>query len=269
MSETTEHMRQGSGRKAAPADATRRFSDRVEHYAKYRPGYPPTVLAHLRDRAGLTPASVVADVGSGTGISSVPFLENGNVLYGVEPNAEMRQAAERLLAQYPGFRSIDGTAEATTLLDRSVDLAIAGQAFHWFDPPRAAAEFRRVLRPGGKVALMWNTRKVGGSRFLEDYERLLMEYGTDYAAVRHDRLDVGRFEAFFVGPVERAVFPNAQSLDYDGLEGRLLSSSYTPSAGDSRRAPMLRELRRLFDQHHLAGRVTIEYETEVYLGSVG
>jgi SAM-dependent methyltransferase len=174
-----------------------------------------------------------------------------------------------LLARYPGFRSIDGTAEATTLPDQSVDLVVAGQAFHWFDPPRAAAEFRRILRPGGKVVLMWNTRKVGGSAFLEDYERLLMEFGTDYAAVRHDRVDEKRFDAFFAGPAERSTFPNAQSLDHAGLEGRLLSSSYTPAAGDPRREPMLAELRRLFDRHNLAGRVSIDYDTEVYLGSVG
>src|SRR3954453_5767739 len=202
MSETTEDMSHGLERKAAPADATRRFSDRVEHYVKYRPGYPPAVLPYLREQAGLTEASVVADVGSGTGFSSVPFLENGNVVFAVEPNAEMRRAAERLLAHYPGFRSVDGTAEATTLADRSVDLVVAGQAFHWFDPPRAAAEFRRVLRPGGRVVLMWNTRKVGGSAFLEDYERLLMKFGTDYAAVRHDRVDEKRFDAFFAGPAE-------------------------------------------------------------------
>ena len=250
-------------------DPTARFTERVADYAAHRPSYPPELIALLAREGVLRPVDVVADVGSGTGISSRPFLANGNVVYGVEPNAEMRGAAERLLSRYPGFRSVDGTAEGTTLPDRSVDLVIAGQAFHWFDPPRAAAEFRRVLRAGGKVALMWNTRKVGGSRFLEDYERLLMEFGTDYAAVRHDRLDEGRFDAFFAGPVERVTFPNGQSLDYDGLEGRLLSSSYTPAAGDARRAPMLRELRRLFDQHHLAGRVTIEYETEVYLGSVG
>jgi len=236
---------------------------------KYRPGYPPSILEHLRGRAGLTRASIVADVGSGTGFSSVPFLENGNVVFGVEPNADMRQAAERLLARYPGFRSIDGTAEATTLADRSVDLVVAGQAFHWFDPPRAAAEFRRVLRPAGKVVLMWNTRKIGGSPFLEDYERLLMEFGTDYARVRHDRVDEGRFDAFFAGRPERATFPNAQSLDYEGLEGRLLSSSYTPAAGDPRRGPMLAQLRRMFERHKVAGRVSIEYDTEVYLGSVG
>jgi SAM-dependent methyltransferase len=270
MPETNEDISAGGRRKAAPAaDATRRFSDRVAHYVKYRPGYPPAVLDHLSARAGLMAASAVADVGSGTGFSSVPFLENGNVVFGVEPNADMRQAAERLLAKYPNFRSIDGTAEATTLPDRSVDLVVAGQAFHWFDPPRAAAEFRRILRPRGRVVLMWNTRKVGGSAFLEDYERLLMEFGTDYAAVRHDRVDEGRFNAFFTAPAERATFPNAQSLDYDGLEGRLLSSSYTPGADDPRRGPMLAELRRLFDRYNVAGRVAIEYDTVVYLGSVG
>src|SRR5579885_3110804 len=132
-----------------PTDPTRRFSDRVENYVRYRPHYPDGVLDVLRTETGLTPTAVVADVGSGTGISAKLFLRNGNLVLGVEPNREMREAAERLLSDYPHFTSVAGTAEATTLPDRSVDYAVAAQAFHWFDHDRARHEFARILHPGG------------------------------------------------------------------------------------------------------------------------
>lgn len=251
---------------APPADPTRRFSDRVADYVKYRPTYPPVVLRFLTERAGLTPRSVVADVGAGTGISARLFLENGNTVYAVEPNADMRRAADELLTTYLGYRGVDGTAEATTLPAASVDLVVAAQAFHWFDPDRAGAEFRRILRPGGRVALLWNTRKTCGSAFLKAYERLLNEYGTDYAAVRHDRLDDGRLARFFAGGYERVAFPNEQRLDFGGLRGRLLSSSYAPAPGQPRHDEMLAALRDVFERFQTGGWVVIEYETEVYIG---
>lgn len=145
---------------------------------------------------------------------------------------------------------------------------VAAQAFHWFDPAKAAAEFRRILRGQGIAALVWNTRKTRGSPFLEAYEALLNEHGTDYAAVRHDRADGRRLAAFFAPGFERKVFPNHQRLDRAGLRGRLLSSSYTPGADDPRRGPMLDALDREFDRFNDAGRVTIEYDTELYLGPV-
>jgi ubiquinone/menaquinone biosynthesis C-methylase UbiE len=151
-----------------PGDVTQRFSSRVDNYIRYRPGYPDAILDTLRDAYGLTPASIVADVGSGTGILTEMFLRHGNVVYGIEPNREMREAAERLLAGYDRFHSVAATAEDTTLGDDSVDLVTAGQAFHWFDPSKARAEFARVLKPGGWVALIWNERVVT-TPFLADY----------------------------------------------------------------------------------------------------
>ena len=139
-------------------DPTRRFTNRVANYARYRPGYPPAVLTCLRDECGLSPGSTVADVGSGTGILTELFLANGNHVYAVEPNEAMRQAAELSLAHYPGFTSVDGRAEATTLADDSVDFVTAGQAFHWFDAAASRVEFNRILRPGGYTALVWNAR---------------------------------------------------------------------------------------------------------------
>ena len=149
-----------------PSDSNTRFSDRVADYVRTRPGYPTAVLDILGTETGLNPATVVADVGAGTGLSAELFLRNGNTVFGVEPNREMREAAESLLAGYANFHSVAGSAESTTLPDASVDLIVAGQAFHWFDVPRARAEFRRILRPDGVVVLMWNTRRLDTTPFL-------------------------------------------------------------------------------------------------------
>ena len=147
-------------------DPTQRFTSRVEHYVRYRPSYPRDLLDLLETRCGLSSASVVADVGSGTGILSELFLENGNRVIGIEPNKEMREAAERRLRRHPRFTSVAGTAEATTLDDASADFVAAGQAFHWFDPERARTEFSRILKPGGWVVLAWNLRRKEATPFL-------------------------------------------------------------------------------------------------------
>ncbi len=151
-------------------DSKERFSNRVEDYVRYRPGYPRAVLDLLREECGFAPESVVADIGSGTGILTQMLLENGNVVYGVEPNAEMRAAGESLLQRYARFRSVAGSAEATTLPDASVDFVFVGQAFHWFEPKAARAEFERVLKPRGWVAVIWNERKKDATAFLREYE---------------------------------------------------------------------------------------------------
>ena len=152
-----------------PTDPTARFSNRVDDYVRYRPSYPAGVLEILRAEVGLTPASIIADVGSGTGISAELFLRNGNTVYAVEPNDAMRHAAERLLGGYHAFHSVNGRAEATTLPDASIDLSLAAQAFHWFDVPKARAEWQRILRPDGWAVLVWNTRRTDTSPFLRAF----------------------------------------------------------------------------------------------------
>jgi SAM-dependent methyltransferase len=246
---------------------TTRFAARVADYVATRPGYPPDTIGILQREAGLTPASVIADIGSGTGLSAIPFLNIGCTVFGIEPNAEMRAAGERLLGTNPRFHSVAGTAEQTTLPDTSVDLVVAGQAFHWFDPPRAATEFRRILRPGGSVVLMWNTRRLDTSPFLRGYEALLQRFGTDYREVVHTNIDPAKLAAFFApGGFKSFKLDNVQLFDREGLRGRLRSSSYTPPPGHPNYEPMLAELDRLFDQHNQAGRVRFEYDTEVYVG---
>jgi SAM-dependent methyltransferase len=251
-----------------PRENTTRFSDRVENYVRYRPGYPNAVVSFLRDAAGLTNESIVADIGSGTGISTKLFLDNGNTIYAVEPNREMREAAERLLASYPSFHSVDGAAEATTLADKSVDLIIAGQAFHWFDRMKTRQEFARILRLGGWVVLMWNSRG-DATPFAQAYEALLMEYGTDYQQINHRNIDLPAIREFFA-PAEVQVhrLPNEQVLDFDGLRGRILSCSYVPTENQPRYAPMLSAVQRLFDDFEQHDKVRIEYDTELYLGQL-
>jgi len=248
------------------SNATSRFSDRVENYVRYRPGYPPQVLDTLKKDCGLMPSHLVADIASGTGIWTKMLLENGNAVYAVEPNLDMRQAAERLLAGFPQFTSIDGKAEATTLPDASVDFATAAQAAHWFDRERARREFVRILKPSGWLVLLWNEREVDTTPFLRDYEHLLLAYGTDYEDVRHERTTDAVNEFFDPSPYIERVYPMRQEFDYAGLEGRLLSSSYAPGPGHPKYEPVLRELRRIFEEHAAGGRVAFDYKTRVYFG---
>jgi ubiquinone/menaquinone biosynthesis C-methylase UbiE len=248
------------------SNATSRFSDRVENYVLYRPGYPPDALQALQTECGLKPADVVADVASGTGIWSRRLLENGNPVLGVEPNAEMREAGERLLAAFPNFTSVAGTAEATTLPDHAVDFVTAAQAAHWFHREQARREFVRILKPGGWLVLLWNERLTDSTKFLRDYEQLLLTYGTDYQDIRHEKTTSEVNQFFDPASYQERVFAMSQEFDYAGVEGRLLSSSYAPGPDHSQHAPMLRDLRRIFDAHAVSGRAAFEYKTRLYFG---
>jgi SAM-dependent methyltransferase len=249
-------------------DVTQRFSSRVENYIKYRPGYPKGILETLRSECGLTPDSIIADAGSGTGILTEVFLRNGNVAYGVEPNQGMREAAERLLNAYPRFHSVAAKAEATSLAAASVDFITAGQAFHWFDREKTGVEFARVLRPQGWVTLIWNERVVT-TPFLVAYEQMLKDYSTDYEQVDHRRIDEDVIRAFFgPGNFKLKRFENRQVFDYEGVKGRLLSSSYAPESGHPKYEPMLAELERIFRAHQADGKVIFEYITQMYYGQL-
>jgi len=248
-------------------DPTQRFTSRADNYARYRPGYPLEVINLLRDECGLTHRSAVADVGSGTGILTALFLDNGNQVYAVEPNAAMRAAAEAALGERPGFVSIDGRAEATTLPDDSVDLVAAGQAFHWFDAAASRVEFGRILRPGGYVALIWNARAYQDDPLMADYERVLGDFGMGYNTVRH-RAHAGQMEALFVEGHEKRSFTHTRPLTYEMFWGGFLSSSYAPLPGDPRYEPVQAALRRVFETHQRGGWITYLYETEVHFGQL-
>ncbi len=245
---------------------TARFSDRVEDYVRYRPGYPPEVLDLLRVECGLRPRHIVADIASGTGMFTRLLLENGNSVFAVEPNTEMREMGVRQLESYNRLVSVAGTAEETTLGSASVDFVTAAQAAHWFDLPRARAEFARILRPEGWCVLIWNERCTETTPFLRDYEQLLLTYGTDYKEVRHERTTAIIHEFFAPAPYQERVFDLRQRFDYDGTAGRLLSYSYAPLEGHPSHVPMMQELKRIFRAHASDNVVEFEYNTRVYYG---
>jgi ubiquinone/menaquinone biosynthesis C-methylase UbiE len=252
----------------AVKDATERFSSRVDNYIRYRPGYSREIIELLRSECGLTPDSVIADIAFGTGIFTRLLLEDGNRVFGVEPNSDMRRAGEEFLRNFPNFTSIEGTAEETTLADHSVDFVTAAQAAHWFDLKKARREFERILKSDGWVVLIWNERRVEAIPFLRDYEQLLLKYGTDYQEIRHERTTAAIDSFFAQSPFRQKTFDWIQEFDHIGLEGRLLSSSYVPSVDESNHKPMLQSLRQIFDEHQKNGRVAFEYDTKVFYGQL-
>jgi len=249
-------------------DPTKRFSNKVENYRKYRPRYPKAIIPLLEQECGLTRDARIADIGSGTGLLAELFLEHGNRVIGIEPNLEMRVAGESMLARYPEFSSIVATAETTSLPDASVDFVTAGQSFHWFDPEKARAEFVRILRPSGWVMIVWNGFRADYSPINNAYQQLLLRYGTDYREVTRE-LESRDLEAFFApGKCKSAHFNFNQLFDYAGLEGRLLSSSFIPERGHPNYEPMLRDLRKIFEAYQENGKVAFAYETEMYYGQL-
>lgn len=246
------------------AEPTERFSDRVRDYVRYRPGYPEPILDRLAARLPERPE--VVDVGAGTGIFTEQMLRRGWAVHAVEPNNAMRRACVDKLGERPGVRITGASAAATGLPDACADAVVAAQAFHWFDPPAALREFERVLRPDGLVALVWNERQTDTTAFLRDYERLLQDFATDYRQVNHQQFDSSRVRKLLPHAFEEFACPNTQAFDFEGLRGRLLSSSYAPAAGHADHAPMLESLREIFDQHVSGNRVEFHYTTRLYTG---
>ena len=248
-------------------DPKARFSDRVDDYIKYRPRYGPEVVEALVNACGLTPGAVIADVGIGTGFSAEPFLQNGNRVVGIEPNREMREAGESYLAKYRNFEMREGSAERTGLPGQSIEFVLAGQAFHWFAREQARTEFARILKPGGWCVLIWHDRSIDASPFLRAYEEFLHRYAIDYQQVVHRK--VANFEvlrAFFTPCVVKLIsLPAEQRFDFDGLRGRLLSSSYVPREGPKASA-MLDELPELFAAHQEDGHIVLQYQTKIFYG---
>jgi ubiquinone/menaquinone biosynthesis C-methylase UbiE len=244
-------------------DSTQRFSSRVDAYVRYRPGYPPVLLDFLKEECHLKSDSVIADVGSGTGLLAELFLRNGNRVYGIEPNPEMRKVGECLLERFPQFQSIAASAESTTLSNHSVDFVTVGRAFHWFDQDNALSEFLRILKPEGWIIVVWLKRKKS-TPFLAEYEELLWTYAKDYREMKQKRLDsetLLRQRAF-----QRRTSEDVRAFDYESLIGQTLSYSVTPEAGDANYDPMMEALSSLFQRHQRDARVTFEYDVVTYYG---
>lgn len=245
-----------------------RFSDRVENYVKYRPDYPREIVGYLAANCGLSRESVVADVGCGTGISCLMFLENGNRVIGVEPNAHMRAAAVEFLSGFPRFESVDGTSDVTNVETDSIDMVVAAQAFHWFDPEKTRPEFHRILRRNGHIVLIWNERQIDTTPFLIEYEAFLLKYANDYGNVRHENIADAELSGFFQQDYASVTFPNEQIFDLNGLKGRMLSASYMPNETADVFPAMIEELEMLFANHAENGKIKVLYDTKVYFSRI-
>ncbi|MBE8712397.1 class I SAM-dependent methyltransferase [Sphingobacterium hungaricum] len=250
-------------------DSTKRFSDRAEDYAKYRPHYPNEIVSWLVSAYNLSPTSTIADIGAGTGISSELFLNYGYAVTAVEPNQEMRNVAIDQLKSFEKFQAIAGTAEQTSLEDSSVDLIVSAQAFHWFDAAIVRPEFERILTPNGLVALIWNER-LTETAFEKAYEQHILDYASDYVQINHRNIGYQHIQNFFAPyACEMKVFSNQQVLDYESLRGRHLSSSYIPQVGSPGYESMIADLQKLFLEHKEGDFVKIHYATKVYVCIIG
>lgn len=245
------------------------FTPLAEDYAHYRPGYPAEVLDELARACGLTPDWVIADIGSGTGNLARLFLDAGYQVIGVEPNREMREAGERLLAAYPAFRSLDGAAERIPLAAQSVDLITVGQALHWFDADCARVEFLRILRHDGWVAVVWNDRLRDATAFTQEYAAL-----TRTCADMHpspcavSSWNTGLNRLFDTVTPRHTSFPHSQQFDLPGLLGRARSSGYLPQPGAPGHAELTTRMTNLFNRHQHDGKVIFHYIAQLYIGQL-
>lgn len=247
-------------------NSTQRFSDRVENYIKYRPSYPDEAVNFLY-KLGISKETCVADIGSGTGILTELLIGKANKLYGVEPNKEMREAAEVKLKEFENFISVNGSAEETNLQENSIDFITCAQAFHWFDIEKSLKEFRRILKQNGKLVLLWNNR-INNTDFLKGYDEALLNYAVDYKEVNHQNLTDEVLQKCFVTDYQKTIFPNSQTFDFTGLMGRLFSSSYTPQIGHPNYEKLIERMKILFEKYNENGFVKFNYNTEVFSGRI-
>ena len=243
-----------------------RFTNTVDYYSKYRPSYPEDVLNLLLNECQLSSSSIIADIGSGTGLLSCLFLKYGCTVFCVEPNEKMRESAEHQLCHFPNFHNINGSAEATTLPSDSIDIVTAGTAFHWFDRDKARNEFLRILKNNGYCVLIWNLRAEFSSPMMAAYENLLRQYGTDFNVKTPEKIADKEIFDFFGGAVNIKLYSNHQVLNEEGLIGRLLSTSYVPKPGQANFNEMLDQAHHLFRQYQIEGHVEFIYSTKCYYG---
>lgn len=245
------------------------FTGKSADYAASRPGYPPGLFEMLRSVSPPENEAVVADVGAGTGLLTAGLLEAGYRVVAVEPNAEMRAAADRQIGGVKGYRSVEGSAESLPIGVGSVSLITAAQAFHWFDVDRARAEFHRVLTSAGQVALIWNDRVLDDPIQMALDEVFLAYGGAKRTAVvaRDQRSGVPRF--FEPNPMRHYTFPNAQQLSREGLLGLVFSRSYIPARTSMEGAAVAERVGEIFYRHATEGSVEIRYQTTATLGRLG
>ncbi len=253
----------------AASNAKEKFTGKSAVYEKSRPGYPAACYTYLMETAGLTTGSRVADVGAGTGLFSRGLLERGLTVYAVEPNEDMRREAERLLSEVPDWHSFSGTAEHTGLPGQCVELVTAAQAFHWFDPDVFREECRRILKPAGFTALVWNHRDAE-SPLVRENAAVCREYCPDFhgfsGGADHSQ---PRYADFFRGGLyETRRFSNDLFYTLEGFVGRNLSSSYAPRPGDGNYRPFIDAVTALFRRYEQNGRLRQPNVTVCHIGQV-
>ncbi|WP_017652693.1 class I SAM-dependent methyltransferase [Fortiea contorta] len=238
-----------------------RFSDRAGDYVKYRPSYPSATIDIILEGLNNSPI-IAADIGAGTGISSRLLAERGVNVIAIEPNAAMRAAAE----SHPLVELRDGTAEFTQLADNSVDLVTCFQAFHWFNPEPTLSEFHRILKPSGRLAVVWNNRDQKDALTAE-YSRIVREASNNHPAEsRMESVEPLLKTPNFVN-IKEYTFVYRQELNLDRLIGRAMSVSYLPREGLVYEG-VIADLQDLYQQfRNEQGFINMVYRTSLYIGT--
>ncbi len=245
-----------------------KFDKKGKIYAKARPGYPRELFEHLIENNIISNDSTVADIGSGTGLFTMRLSPLVGKIFAVEPNSDMRRVAEEKYKEYNNIVSVDGTAEKTSLGEKSVDFVTVAQAFHWFDRQSFKAECQRILKPGNKILLVWNDRDTASELIKENYEinrRFCPDFKGSSNGIDFDR---EAFTDFFEGDFEVVNFRNDLIYNLDAFVARCLSSSYAPKQGDASYEPYVRALEELFGRYKADGTVPYPYITRCYIGNV-
>ena len=249
--------------------STERFSSNVRDYILYRPGYNQELISFIHQLNNGLRDKVIADIGSGTGKLTEPLLNAGAAVYAIEPNQDMRDAADSTLQDFENYHSIDGTAESTGLSDHSVDAVMAAQAFHWFDQESAKKEFKRILKDQDRyVFLIWNNRN-NEEAFMKAYEDFLLKYSTDYSEINHKNITTDQLRSFFSDEgFEQVSFENNQYFDFEGLKGRYDSCSYALPDTHELYPESISSLQSIFDQFCVDDRITMFNNTVVHYGKL-
>jgi ubiquinone/menaquinone biosynthesis C-methylase UbiE len=246
---------------------TERFSGRVQAYLAYRPRFPREIVPFLREHGALRSGAVIADVGAGTGMLAEIFLEAGHRVLAVEPNVEMLEACRVLAAQHPALEVVEGSAEATTLPDASVDLIAVGRAMHWFDWPRAHREFQRILKPGGWVLVATNGHRDSGAPVSNRLSEILRKWRTDSAEADTRRDFSDRLQEFLdTSSWQRTTLHHAMTVDFATLLGYAESLTAIPRPGERGYDGMVAELRAVFEEYQRDGMLVTPLACQLFLG---
>lgn len=249
-------------------DSIGRFSRKAALYDQFRPHYPPELVAYLKEHILPDSEQTVADIAAGTGIFTEQIAQWGNTVYVVEPNYAMSRLARRRLARFKNCIFTDGIAESTGLPDRSVNLVVSAQAFHWFDLTKTKTEFMRIGRDNLLVAVVWNLRNTDNP-FELAYESLIRKYGIDYLNVSQRRMETEEVLTFFAPAApEYRIFEHTDSLTFEQLQGRMFSYSFMPDDTSPIYQEMEEETKVLFEQYQLDGQVRLSYRTRLFIGGI-